>query len=150
MIYLGETNSIANGVMSNITLDDPIKIEGDKFSIVFVLEGELKDIFCTQSEDTDGNVISGNMFCYIDENEEWVEIDREFPVYSFTVSKYTEILRGDVNKDYYINSTDAAIVLDKYKSGLSEDEDYSLYDINEDSMINAIDASMILDIYKNG
>lgn len=150
MIYLGETNSIANGVMSNITLDDPIKIEGDKFSIVFVLEGELKDIFCTQSEDAEGNVISGNMFCYIDENEEWVEIDREFPVYSFTVSKYTEILRGDVNKDYYINSTDAAIILDKYKYGLSEDEDYNLYDINEDSMINAIDASMILDIYKNG
>ena len=148
MIYLGETSSIANGVMSNITLDEPIKLEGDMFSLVFVLEGDLKDIFCTQSEDENGNLISGNMFCYIDENQEWTPIDREFPVYSFTISKNTEIVKGDVNKDYFVNSTDAAIVLDKYKNGEMSEDDITDCDINEDTFINSFDAAIILDMYK--
>lgn len=149
MIFLGETSSITNGVMSNITLDEPIEIEGDTFSVVFVLQGELEDIFCTQSVDSEGNMISGNMYCYIDEVEEWFEIDREFPVYSFTISKNTKILKGDVNQDYFINSTDASIVLDKFKYGNLTEEDYILCDMNEDHFINSADAAIILDIYKN-
>lgn len=149
MVYLGETNSIANGFMSNFTLDEPIKIQGESFSIMFVLEGNLKDIFCSYSKYDDGSLVSGNMYCYIDDAQEWIGIDFEFPVYAFTISKNENILKGDVNKDYYINSTDAAIVLDKYKDGNLTDEDFELCDMNDDKIINSTDAAIILDIYKN-
>ena len=55
---------------------------------------KLEDIFCTQSVDSEGNMISGNMYCYIDEVEEWFEIDREFPVYSFALKFFHHSLNS--------------------------------------------------------
>lgn len=56
---------------------------------------------------------------------------------------------GDVDKDGFVNSTDAAILLDKYKSGLGKGDSMSTFDINKDGVINATDAAMVLDFFKN-
>ncbi len=61
----------------------------------------------------------------------------------------TDVLKGDVNKDGLINSTDAAIVLDFYKNDNAVEEDFTLGDMNDDNLLNSTDAAMILDIYKN-
>ncbi len=59
------------------------------------------------------------------------------------------IEKGDLNKDGLINSTDAAIVLDIYKSGNVKESDLKNGDVNEDRILNSTDAAMILDIYKD-
>lgn len=56
-------------------------------------------------------------------------------------------LKGDMNNDGKINSIDAALVLDKYKSDVTE-EDLAIGDMNGDEKLNSIDAAMIIDIYK--
>ena len=66
--------------------------------------------------------------------------------------KYTVIdnfLKGDMNLDKLINSTDAALVLDRYKNDDETDEDLARGDMNGDGILNSTDAAMILDIYKN-
>lgn len=61
----------------------------------------------------------------------------------------TGIEAGDINNDNKINSTDAAIVLDKYKNGGITKTDLQRGDVNEDGLLNSYDAVMILDIFKN-
>ena len=61
----------------------------------------------------------------------------------------SNILKGDMNQDTKINSTDAAMVLDKYKNNNANKLDYSIGDMNEDNLLNSTDASIILDIFKN-
>lgn len=61
----------------------------------------------------------------------------------------SEFLKGDMNEDTFINSTDAAIVLDKFKNNDATQNDYNLGDMNEDRVLNSVDASMILDIFKS-
>ncbi len=60
-----------------------------------------------------------------------------------------EIQKGDVNEDGFINSTDAAIVLDFFKNGGATERDYELGDMDGDNLLNSTDASTILDIFKN-
>ena len=60
-----------------------------------------------------------------------------------------EIIKGDMNKDTFVNSTDAAMVLDKYKNGNATAEDFERGNMNGDTVLKATDAAMILDIYKN-
>ncbi len=72
---------------------------------------------------------------------------------SITFSKKIKIfttMLGDVNEDGFINSTDAAMVLDLFKNGGATQRDYELGDIDDDGNLNSTDASMILDIFKNG
>lgn len=61
----------------------------------------------------------------------------------------TGIEAGDVNNDGYINSTDAAFVLDFFKYGNATQTEFIRADVNEDNIINSIDAALILDIYKS-
>ena len=59
-------------------------------------------------------------------------------------------LKGDVNLDGYVNSTDAAIVLDCYKSDEPTPEEYlQRGDMDNNNILNAIDAAMILDVFKS-
>ncbi len=58
-------------------------------------------------------------------------------------------LTGDLNQDGYINSTDAAMVLDLFKNGGAKKLDYNLGDLNGDNLLNSTDASMVLDIFKS-
>lgn len=59
-----------------------------------------------------------------------------------------DFIKGDINEDKIVNSTDAAIVLDKYKNDNATTKDYNIADMNEDGILNSTDAAMILDIYK--
>lgn len=58
-------------------------------------------------------------------------------------------LLGDMNMDNYVNSTDAAIVLDIFKNNNATDDNFIRGNINRDEVLNSIDAAMILDIFKN-
>ena len=57
-------------------------------------------------------------------------------------------LKGDVNLDGLVNSTDAALVLDCYKNDTTTDELLQRGDMNDDGILNSTDAAMILDVYK--
>ena len=67
-------------------------------------------------------------------------------VMELVVSDY---LKGDVNKDGVINSTDSAMVLDLYKNGNATEEDYRLGDMDNNGVLNSTDSAMILDIFKS-
>ncbi len=62
-----------------------------------------------------------------------------------------EMFFGDANNDNFINSTDAAMVLDIFKNDTSpEDEvEFMKIDMNGDGALDSTDAAMILDIFKN-
>lgn len=60
------------------------------------------------------------------------------------------VIKGDLNNDGFINSTDSAIVLDLYKNSNATDIQIKVGDMNNDNYINSADAAMILDCYKNG
>lgn len=66
------------------------------------------------------------------------------------VNKLSEENRkGDMNVDGFINSTDAAIVLDLYKNDNAVETDYLRGDMDDNGVLNSTDAAMILDIFKN-
>ena len=59
-------------------------------------------------------------------------------------------LRGDVNLDGFVNSTDAAIVLDCYKSSEPAPTGYlERGDLDGNGILTSTDAAIILDIFKN-
>ena len=62
----------------------------------------------------------------------------------------TPYQKGDVNRDGAINSIDASMVIDIYKSNNTiTQEELNIADMNNDQSINSVDASMIIDMYKN-
>lgn len=60
-----------------------------------------------------------------------------------------EFIKGDMNNDTFINSTDAAVVLDKFKNNNATTDDFARGDMDNNNILNATDAAMILDIFKN-
>lgn len=60
-----------------------------------------------------------------------------------------DFIKGDMNKDGAVNSIDASLVIDRYKTRNISDEDYAIGDMDENNTLNAIDASLIIDLYKN-
>ncbi len=58
-------------------------------------------------------------------------------------------LRGDMDFDGFVNSTDAAIVLDRFKNGNTVTIDIIVGDLTGDAFLNSTDAALILDIYKD-
>ncbi len=65
-------------------------------------------------------------------------------------SKSQAFQKGDINKDTFINSTDAALVLDIFKNGGATEQDFIMGDMNGDNQLDSTDAATILDIFKNG
>ena len=60
-----------------------------------------------------------------------------------------DFIKGDMNKDGAVNSIDASLVIDRYKTRNISDEDYAIGDMDENNALNSIDASLIIDLYKN-
>lgn len=60
------------------------------------------------------------------------------------------VIRGDLNKDGYVNSIDSAIALDIFKNNSANEVYIKIGDLSNDGYINATDAAMILDCFKNG
>ena len=71
--------------------------------------------------------------------------EKEYTI-NFTTLSYQ---KGDVNKNGYINSTDAAFILDRFRNSNATEEDYELGDMNNDNQLNATDAASVLDIFQN-
>ncbi len=55
------------------------------------------------------------------------------------------LLKGDLNGDGVVNSTDASMVLDLYNN--SDSEYMEVADMDDNGIINSVDASIILDLY---
>lgn len=55
------------------------------------------------------------------------------------------LLKGDLNGDGVVNSTDASMVLDLYNSSNAEYSEVA--DMDDNGIINSVDASIILDLY---
>ena len=58
-------------------------------------------------------------------------------------------IKGDMNNDTFVNSTDAAMVLDCFKNNNTTAENLERGDMDNNNILNATDAAMILDIFKN-
>ena len=105
----------------------------------------------THEEDSDGQ---GTMVWVKDEmvstNKTYRFIPTGFPYLMPVFEEGQEaILKGDMNKDNYVNSTDAALVLDRFKNNDATEEDFARGNMNGDNVLNSTDAAMILDVFKN-
>ena len=58
-------------------------------------------------------------------------------------------IKGDMNRDKLVNSTDAALVLDRFKNNNATEEDFKRGDMTNDHILNSTDAALILDAFKN-
>ena len=67
---------------------------------------------------------------------------------TYTINFTVKTLKGDLNKDGIINSTDASIALDLYRNSNATEEDIKIGDMDGNKIINSTDASMILDAYR--
>lgn len=61
----------------------------------------------------------------------------------------TQVLKGDLNTDGFVNATDAAMALDIFKNNTLTDVYIIIGDMNGDNLINSTDSAMMLDAYKN-
>lgn len=86
MILLEETNSITLGTNTNINLDKPIEIVGDKFSLVFEFGNKYNGNILDLVWFTD-SCSSGNLYSAYDFDSLWELEGGEFPVYAFTINK---------------------------------------------------------------
>jgi C1A family cysteine protease len=105
MTLLGITNSIGNETTaSNISLEKPLKINGDKFSIVLEFSTfDLEHISLSSSQNENNEDISGNLYSAFSFDEEWELENMEFPIHVFTVNsnkKEAEISKIDFSKAF--------------------------------------------------
>ncbi len=121
--YLPNNAIIENGDIVFKTDNPNVAIVDDNGKISFVGKGKC------------------NITAYLKDNNEILDV--------CNVELNPEIVKGDINEDGYINSTDAAIVLDRFKNKDASQRDYELGDMNEDKFLDSTDAAMILDIFKN-
>lgn len=96
------------------------------------LEGVYKDSACT------------DLFEF-----ELDTINEDITLYCKYVNESNVPTKGDMNNDNFVNSTDAAMVLDCFKNNNATEEDFARGDMDNNNMLNATDAAMILDIFKN-
>ena len=82
-----------------------------------------------------------NINCYLEENRN-ISVECK-------VNINVEFIKGDVNKDGKINSTDAAYVLDRFKNNDSTELDIELGNLKVDEKLNSSDAAEILNVFKN-
>ncbi|MBE5935884.1 MAG: hypothetical protein E7262_08870 [Lachnospiraceae bacterium] len=76
---------------SGITLDKPLKIEGDKYAVVveFVYGKEDSEFLIPMSADKKGNPTPGEMMSTISLDSEWKKESTHFPIYIFTMNSDT-------------------------------------------------------------
>lgn len=69
---------------------------------------------------------------------------------NWPVDNFVERIKGDLDGNGIVNSTDASIALDLYRDNNATAEDIEYGDLDNNKIINSTDASLILDIYRNG
>ncbi len=58
-------------------------------------------------------------------------------------------LKGDMNKDGYINSVDAALIMNRFQNNNATDEEIAIGDIDNNGILNVVDAALVMNMYKN-
>ena len=136
------TDNEIGGNVARVTVD-----KAGEYSILCPLKNYKKQL----KDDEDGDGISYSQGLERVEGSlseqfgEYNGVPNSF-IFKLVVSDY---LKGDVNKDGVINSTDSAMVLDLYKNGNATEEDYRLGDMDNNGVLNSTDSAMILDIFKS-
>lgn len=142
MILLEETNSITLGTCTNINLNQPIEIAGDKFSLVFEfggnITGNILDIVDFKSSQTaDGERISGNLYSSFDFDSIWELENGEFPVYAFTINKTISKIsvKNPPNKTVYVVGENfdktGMVIMVEYSDGTSKEITNYIYTPSE-------------------
>lgn len=95
MILLGETTSITSGSSSaNITLDKPVRIKGDNFSIIVEINGSFENILdkinFALGDKLDNEKESIHLYSTDKLDGNWELENSEFPIYAFTINKNIE------------------------------------------------------------
>ncbi len=107
----------------------------------YTVEGVEGESYTTEPRD-----VAGYTLVKIPETANGVHSRNNTVVY-YEYSK--NALLGDVNMDGFINSTDAAYILDRFKNQDATSQDLLYGDMNKDNILNSTDAAMILDIFKS-
>ena len=88
MIYLGEELPTLAGETTIITLDEPIKITGDKFALVYEVVGDTSRFYYRNAVDKDGNRIHGFTYTSKGWDQPWNltgNMYTVFPAFVFTI-----------------------------------------------------------------
>ena len=99
MILLGETNAITHSGITNISLDTPIKIEGNSFSLIFEFMCNASDMISfNNSINKKGENITGNLYNAKSVDSIWKKATDEFPIFAFTVNSSKSITSANLSK----------------------------------------------------
>ena len=70
-----------------VILDNPIKIEGEKYSIVIQFEGDPNNISFYDNVDNDGNELPNVTYSSTGFGQEWSQSDFNMPIFAYTINK---------------------------------------------------------------
>lgn len=144
MILL-QTTEFGSQLNMGVILDKPIKIEGEKYSIVIQFEGDSKNITFCSNIDKDENELPNVIYSSTGFGEEWTKSNLNLPVFAYTVNKSISkvSLKEPPTKTTYIKGE--KINLDGCK-GIIEYEDGEIEEINftsQNSEISGFDSNKL-------
>ena len=149
LIYLGEElPSLSQSDVTILTLDEPIKITGNKFALVFEIEGTLSNFRFMQSLDKTGNPVNKISYTTTGFDKPWIlETSPVFPAFVFTTGEKvksasikTEPTKKSYIKGQYIDLTGGVLNVTYEDNTTSEinmtDPSVKVYDFNTDLVGN--------------
>ena len=86
MILL-QTSEFQSHLNMGVILDNPIKIEGEKYSIVIQFEGDPNNISFHDNVDNDGNELPNVTYSSTGFGQEWSQSDFNMPIFAYTINK---------------------------------------------------------------
>ena len=152
-ITLKPFKTLYKNILYGLNSLEEVKIEEGTVQIdsyAFEANSSLKRIYIPRSVtsiDKDAFYNCGNYTLYVYDNSYAHKFAQDNNIPFIIID--SQLLKGDINKDGKINSTDSALVLDKFTNSEVSDSDLDIADMNNDGKLNSEDAAIILDIYSN-
>lgn len=86
MILL-QTSEFESHLNMGVILDNPIKIEGEKYSIVIQFEGDPSNITFYKNIDNDENELPNVTYSSTGFGQQWSQSDFNMPIFAYTINK---------------------------------------------------------------
>lgn len=147
LIYLGEElPSLSQSEVTILTLDEPIKINGDKFAIVLEITGGLSNFSFRRAFDKNGDTINKISYTTSGFDKPWIlETTPVFPAFVFTTGEKvksasikTEPTKKSYLKGQYIDLTGGVLNVTYEDNTVSEinmtDPSVKIYDLDTNSV----------------
>ena len=136
-------------LVGNCVLEEPIKLSGDKFMMIFEYEYSANNMkYRPLGEDeTCHTFYSSNG---MSNNFDVFDGEILLNVYTKTVEPEIQVLKGDLNSDDSISILDVRLLLQAYINGTSfSEKQLEIMDMNEDGEVNILDVRLLLQLYIN-